>query len=265
MHEADIDTAAAEAYEQHLVPRLFGPWAEQVVDLAAPKPGEAILDVACGTGIGARLAAIEADPGGRVVGTDSGAGMIEVARRLSKAAGLSIEWQVVAAENLPFPDGAFDLCLCLQGPNFLSDPAAGLAQIHRILKPAGRLAASMWCAMEHNKGHFAIARALDRRGVAPATRPFSMGDPALAEKLIAEAGFRGIELQTRERRVAFPSAEAFISGVAAGAPATRHAIARLPDDKRDEFVADVTDILKPYAADYGLSLPTRCHIVVATV
>lgn len=264
MHETEIDTTAAEAYEQHLVSRLFGPWAEQVVNLAAPKPGESILDVACGTGIGARLAAVEAGPGGRVVGTDSDAGMIEVARRLSAAAGLSIEWRTVAAEDLPFPDATFDLCLCLQGPNFLSDPAAGLAQIRRILKPAGRLVASMWCAMEHNKGHHAIARALERRGVAPATRPFSMGDPVLAEKLIAEAGFREIDLQTRERLMAVPSAEAFISGVAAGAPATRHAIAKLPDDKRAEFVADVAEILEPYATDNGLSLPTRCHVVVAT-
>lgn len=264
MHNAEIDTAAAEAYEQHLVSRLFGPWAEQVVGLAAPKPGEAILDVACGTGIGARLAAVEAGPGGRVVGTDSDAGMIKVARRLSAAAGLSIEWQVVAAENLPFSGGEFDLCLCLQGPNFLSNPAEGLARMRRILKPSGRLVASMWCAMEHNKGHYAIAQALERHGIAPALRPFSMGDPAWAERLISEAGFRKTELQTREKRIAFPSAEAFISGVAAGAPATRHAIAELPDDKRGEFVADVAEILKPYETDNGLSLPTRCHIVAAT-
>ena len=58
--EADLAVSAAqaaEAYEHHLVPPIFGPWAALAVDLAAPKPGEAVLDAACGTGIGVRLAA----------------------------------------------------------------------------------------------------------------------------------------------------------------------------------------------------------------
>ncbi len=55
--QADAAVGAAEAYEQHLVPKIFGPWAALAVDLAAPAPGEAVLDAACGTGIGVRLAA----------------------------------------------------------------------------------------------------------------------------------------------------------------------------------------------------------------
>ena len=52
--ERQIDTAAAAAYEEHLVAKVFGPWAERVVEIAAPIPGEAVLDAACGTGAGAR-------------------------------------------------------------------------------------------------------------------------------------------------------------------------------------------------------------------
>lgn len=63
--ERQIDTAAAAAYEEHLVAKVFGPWAERVVEIAAPIPGEAVLDAACGTGAGARVAAPRVAPGDR--------------------------------------------------------------------------------------------------------------------------------------------------------------------------------------------------------
>ncbi len=64
-----------------MVPAIFRPWAEFVVGLAAPKPGEHVLDVACGTGIGARIAAEMVAPNGKVVGLDIDPGMVEIARR----------------------------------------------------------------------------------------------------------------------------------------------------------------------------------------
>lgn len=262
--ESRIDTAAAEAYEEHLVSRLFGPWAELAVDLAAPRPEEQVLDAACGTGIGARLAAPRVAPGGRVVGLDNDPGMIEVASRLAAAAGLAAEWSCRSALELPFDNGTFDLCLCLQGPQFLPDPAEGFLELRRVLKPSGRLVASVWCSIEHNKGHYALAQALERQGVAPAMRPFSLGDAERIEAMARQAGFHGIDLRAEDKLARFPSVEAFIDGVAAGAPATRHALAKLPKERRRVFVEDVVDILKPYVTEDELILPTRSHVIVAT-
>ncbi len=259
----DIDTTAAAAYEEHLVARVFAPWAERVVDLAAPAPGEAVLDICCGTGAGARFAAPRVMPGGRVVGLDSDPGMVEVARRLAAERKYDVEWHCQSALALPFADATFDLCLCLQGPQFLSDPLAGLTGIHRVLKATGRLAASLWASIEHNKGHYALARALEKQGVAPALRPFSLGDPGKVRALFGEAGFRTVALRTEEREAGFPSVAAFIAGVAAGAPATRHALAKLGDDRKQDFTADVEKILEPFTGPGGLILPTRAHIVVA--
>lgn len=259
----NIDTTAAAAYEEHLVAKIFGPWAERVVDIADPAPGEVVLDIACGTGAGARLAASRVMPGGRVVGLDNDPGMIEVARRLADKRKIDVAWHCGSALALPFADATFDLCLCLQGPQFPSDPLAGLVEIHRVLRATGRLAASFWASIEHNKGHHALARALEKQGLAPALRPFSLGDPGMARALFAEAGFRTVSLRTEEREASFPSVAEFIQGIAAGAPATRHALARLSDDQKQDFVADVEKLLAPFTGAAELKLPTRSHIVVA--
>ena len=258
-----IDTTAAAAYEEHLVSKVFGPWAERVVEIAAPAPGEVVLDIACGTGAGARLAAPRVMPGGRVIGLDNDPGMIEVARQLATKRSHDTEWHCESALALPFADTTFDLCLYLQGPQFVTEPLSGLLETHRVLKATGRLAASFWASIEHNKGHHALARALEKQGLAPALRPFSLGDPDKARALFAEAGFRIVSLRTEEREVEFPSVAAFIAGIAAGAPATRHALAQLDDDRKQDFVADVEKFLETFAGSGELRLPTRSHIVIA--
>ena len=108
-----------------------------------------------------------------------------------------------------------------------------------------------------------MARALEKQGLAPALRPFSLGDPEKARALFVEAGFRTVALRTEEREANFPSVAAFIAGIAAGAPATRHALAQLGDDRKQRFILDVEKILTPSASPDGLRLPTRSHIVIA--
>lgn len=263
----DLAEAAAQAYEDYLVGSVFGPWARRVVDIAAPKPGERVLDVACGTGIGARLAALRVAPGGHIVSQDSDAGMIAVAKKMAAGANLpsdvTLEWHAEPAEKSVVPDGSIDLCLCLQGPQFVNDPPVAIANICRALKVNGRLAASMWNEMYHNKGHFAIAQALESRGVPPAKKPFSKGVPDAARQLIADAGLDIERFETAEYIATFPSVRAFVDGVAAGAPATRHAIAQLSAADCDGFLKDVEDILTPYKTAKGVALPTSSHIVLA--
>jgi ubiquinone/menaquinone biosynthesis C-methylase UbiE len=267
MSPAAIDTTAAQAYEDHLVSALFGPWAQRVVDLGAPAPGETVLDIACGTGIGARLAGRRVAPGGRIVSSDSDAAMVAVAERMAATAGLPadvlLEWRATPAEEPVVADDSVDLCLCMQGPQFVSDPPAAMAMIRRALKPGGRLAASMWSAMPDNKGHYALAQALETRGLTPAMKPFSLGDTRAARALIAGAGFDIASFETADYLAAFASVEAFVDGVAAGAPATRHALAQLSEADRAEFVIDVKRLLAPFETADGVALPTRAHLVLA--
>jgi ubiquinone/menaquinone biosynthesis C-methylase UbiE len=103
-----------------------------------------VLDVGCGTGVVARLAAHHVGPTGKVVGLDLKAGMLAVARSLPSLPGVSIEWQEGNALALPFSAETFDAVLCQQGLQYLPDRPAALGEMHRVLVPGGRLALSLW-------------------------------------------------------------------------------------------------------------------------
>jgi ubiquinone/menaquinone biosynthesis C-methylase UbiE len=260
-----IDTTAAEAYERHMVPGMFLHWTELAVRIAAPQPGEHVLDVACGTGIGARVAARALGPSGKVVGLDVDAGVVEVARRVTAQSGTPIEWHCANALEMPFDEGTFDLCLCLQGLQFFPDRVAGFSEIRRVLKPSGRLVASLWGPLAFNKGHVAVVQALESQNVdaAPAKRACSFASPEDIRDTASRAGFTHIDLRTEDGISQFASMQSFIDAMTIGSPSTRHAVAGLPESGRDIFVRDVCATLEPYLKEGRLAYPMRTHILVA--
>ena len=135
---------AAELYERYVARYFFAPWASSLVDLAHLVTGERVLDVACGTGIVARLAAKRVGPLGRVVGVDLNPGMIAVARSLPAANDVRIEWLERSALDLQLKKASFDVVLCQQGLQFFPDKAVALEQMRRVLDHGGRLALSVW-------------------------------------------------------------------------------------------------------------------------
>ena len=128
----------AEDYERYLVPAFFHAFAGELVSLAAPWPGERVLDIACGTGALTRLLVERVGPNGHVTGLDLSAGMLAVARTLLDEP--NVDWHEGSALELPFPDGSFDLVTCQQGLQFFPDRPAGVREMRRVLKPGGRLA-----------------------------------------------------------------------------------------------------------------------------
>jgi ubiquinone/menaquinone biosynthesis C-methylase UbiE len=92
-HQYSLAGSAAEVYEQNMVPAIFARFAKGLLEFAQLHTGEHVLDVACGTGIVARLAWPHVAPAGRVVGLDVNAAMLNVARRAAEEAGAPIEWE----------------------------------------------------------------------------------------------------------------------------------------------------------------------------
>jgi len=126
---------AAELYERYAVPFVLGPWAPELVELAALQPGESVLDLACGTGVVARLVAPRVGTTGQVIGVDLNAGMLAVARALPAPSGSAIDWVQGSATALELPDRSIDVVLCQQGLQFFPEKLAALREMHRVLVP----------------------------------------------------------------------------------------------------------------------------------
>src|SRR5829696_8555253 len=120
-----LSVEAAEVYEANFVPALFAEWAPHLVEAAGVAPGQAVLDVACGTGVVARTAADRMGGQGRVVGLDLNQGMLTVAGRLRP----DIEWRQGDAASLPFAPGSFDVVLCQSALMFFPDRAGAPAAV----------------------------------------------------------------------------------------------------------------------------------------
>jgi SAM-dependent methyltransferase len=113
----------------------------RIVDRVAPKPGEDLLDVACGTG---NVTVRAAQTGARAVGLDITPELLEVGRGVAEEAGVEVEWVEGDAEALPFDDASFDIVTSTFGCMFAPRHQLAAAEIARVLRPGGRLAIAAW-------------------------------------------------------------------------------------------------------------------------
>jgi len=264
--QATIDTSAAQAYEQYLVPAFQGPQAVEAVNVASPQPGEHALDVACGTGIAVRLAAPRVAPGGRVAGLDIDPAMIALARTLAgDVSGAPIDWHCASAMAMPFDEASFDLVFCLQGLQFLPDCTAGLAEIRRVMKPGARLTAIVWDDIAASMGQHAVVQALKRRNVdpAPMLKANALGDATRLNTYAAAAGFTAVNIRAVVGEASFASTRQFMEAMTRGGVASRVAISKVPAEQRAAFDDDVAAQLRPFEDGTGVRLPARYLIMTA--
>ena len=133
----------AEGYESYMVPTLFAPCAKILIQAAGPKLDERVLGVGCGTGIVAREVALRLGATAAVTAVDLSANILSVARSTAAREGLTIEWREGNAEQLPFRDAAFDLVLCQFALMFVTDKAAALSEMRRVVTQSGRVLISV--------------------------------------------------------------------------------------------------------------------------
>ncbi|WP_404437495.1 methyltransferase domain-containing protein [Bradyrhizobium daqingense] len=260
--------SAPEVYERELVPAVFGLWAPILIDLARPKLGERVVDIACGTGIVARLAAVKVGPTGVVVGVDLNPGMLNVARSLATTPdAASVQWQEANADKLPFADSEFDIAICQLGLQFFADRPAALREMRRVLSSKGRLALMVWCSIEQSPGFESLAKILERHiGLAAATimrAPFGLADADELSRLVGAADFKDITVQRRVGAIDFPSVEQFVVSYVAGSPLASH-VSQASESAREHLTEDIKFALGKYAGSSGLSFPIAAHLLTAT-
>lgn len=191
----------------------FGQVARTIEDAAeefmAPRelrPGMRVLDVACGTG---NLALIAARHGCAVSGIDIAANLVAQARARAAAAGLTIDFKEADAEALPFADHSFDLTVSMFGVMFTPQPALAAVQLWRVTKPDGQIALANWTPGGFIGKMFNVFKAHVPPPPAGVPSPLLWGDAATVQARL-EAGFTDVRLTRRIAwmRYPFPPAEA---------------------------------------------------------
>lgn len=259
---------SAQTYEDYNVPAIFRPFAEEVLAYAKPRPGERILDLACGTGIVARLIAQQLCGDATVVGLDLNPAMIEVAKAKADHEGVTVAWRVGSAQELPFPDASFDLVLIQQGLQFFPDRVGAMREVSRVLAPGGRVVTATWTDLARHPFNQATSEAVERHlGTAALATPFALGSRTELEAVFTAAGFDSVEITVVQRVVRFPSPERYIetsiTGAAAALPALQTmepaTLARLVEAVR----RDVRELVEQHTEGDELVHPREAHIAIA--
>jgi SAM-dependent methyltransferase len=200
-----VNADAARIYDEFFVPALFAEWAQPVCDAAEIRPGDRVLDIACGTGVAAREAAKRSGARGKVTGIDRNSGMLAVAREQAP----QIDWLEGRAEALPFTESSFDAALCQFGLMFFEDQALALREMRRVIGRGGRAAVAVWDRVENSPGYAAMVGLLDRMfGKAAADAlgaPFALGDLGALNSLLRRAGWDDAKINTRIGTARFES------------------------------------------------------------
>ena len=271
MHERQstgwqLEENAPEAYEQYLVPPMFEPWAERLVDRLDVREGDRVLDVGCGTGVLARRAAVRVGDRGTVAGLDVNEGMLEVARSVAPEGRPAIDWRRGDAAALPFGSERSDAVGCQQALQFVGDPTAALRECHRVLVPGGRVAASVWRPLRFNPGYVELAAALKEHvGDAAAAVMESPFPPWDGNRLLAfarDAGFHEPSVTIEVGSMRYPSAEEFVRREAASSPLSEP-LGGVAEEVRDALVRDVGDRLREYTDDEGVVFPMEAYVLTA--
>jgi len=250
-------------YELYLVPTLFGPWAADLIDLAELRPGERVLDVACGTGVVARHASEAVGPAGKVVGVDLNPSMLEVARSVTPS---GVEWQQASAESMPFPDRAFDLVLCQQGVQFFPNRPAALGEMHRVLAPGGRLALLVNGRIERCPPMLVLDEVL-RTHMGPAAAAFldavfSQGTAEELRDLITGTGFREVTIRLLSRIMRLPPPEEFLWQYVGSTPLMSFA-GQMEDAARSTLASEFVSKCERYLTGDGLAMPIELQLATA--
>ncbi|HUR70219.1 MAG TPA: methyltransferase domain-containing protein [Candidatus Thermoplasmatota archaeon] len=244
-------------------------WTAPLVARAAPRPGERVLDVASGDGEPALTIARLVLPGGSVLGVDLSERMVDAARERAKAAAIGgVDFQVMDAEKLTLPDASFDLVTCRFGLQIVTDPDAAIREMLRVLKPGGRLAATVWgpaqrCpALQTLVGPMLEYAEPDETGYLPT--PYEMGGDGELVDILAKAGFERAMEDRVTRDFEFPSLEGYFDAVLKGTP-LGHSLSEEEPAVQKDVLAKTRENLKRWTRPNGsISAPAEGVVVWAS-
>jgi ubiquinone/menaquinone biosynthesis C-methylase UbiE len=265
---AASDDAMRRDYEGIMVPRLFVPWAEVLLDQLALEPGQKVLDVACGPGTVARAAAHRVGPTGQVTGVDFSPAMLAVARSKPPVDdGAPIEYLEGPADKLDVPDDDVDVVTCQHGLQFFPDRAAALAEMRRVLHPGGRLGIALWRNIAECPPFAAVAdgiAAAMNEQLAETYRagPWGLSDPDELAALLDAAGFTDVTVIRHELPLVFDGGAAQLVHTLP-VSAIAQDVAALDEAGHQRLVAAVARAAAPITTDGVVRSTAAANLAIA--
>ncbi len=251
-------------YEAH-VERFMAPFVRALVE-AVVRQGDTVLDVACGTGFATRAAAAAVGTSGRVTGSDLNAAMVVMAQSIPTPLTADIDWHRASALDLPFGNGEFDTVICQQGLQFFPEPSAGLREMARVCRPGGRIAATVWSAVEDSPflaAEFAIFGQYCDANPAEFLRTFISDGERRIAGWFESAELSNIRIERVEATVSLPPPAIYIPQHARALPWSG-TFADLTESVRDEALASVDEALAQYRTSNGIDVPFVSYLATAT-
>lgn len=158
---SDIDFAGSipKLYEEHLVPLIFAPYAEDLADRLASGTPARVLEIAAGTGVLTRRLASLLPDAVPIVATDLNPAMLDMASEIGTKR--PVTWRQADAMQLPFQDEEFDAVVCQFGAMFFPDKSKAFSEARRVLKTGGVFLFSVWDRIEENEFADVVTTALE--------------------------------------------------------------------------------------------------------
>ncbi|QIG96796.1 class I SAM-dependent methyltransferase [Bradyrhizobium sp. 6(2017)] len=258
-----LEGNAPLAYDTHIVDVFLQAYSRRLLEVAAIKPGDRVLDVACGTGVVTRLVANKVGSAGQVVGFDFNAGMLARAHA-SRETAAAIEWQLGNAADMPFADATFDCVICQHGLQFIPNKAAAVSEMHRVLADRGRIVVSVWRSIEHCRGN---RRSLTQLSVIWGENTLRKSDQHSALVTLTSytssfsAGFRGVEIRIERETIRRESMAEYVPAYISATPVAA-TVAGLDKEAQAKIATDVRDALAAYRVGDGLAAPIEAHVAI---
>jgi ubiquinone/menaquinone biosynthesis C-methylase UbiE len=256
---------------QSLIASMFAPLSSALVDAVHIGPGQSILDVGGGSGEPSLTIAPLVGPTGLVTYTDPSAGMVSAAESEANRRGLTnIRFQQCAADQLPFPDSNFDGAVSRLSVMFFPDPAVGLREIIRVLKPGAGLGFVVWAANEFNPFFRVVSEALAKFIPAEvedddAPTAFRFARSRKLAELLETAGATGVTERTLNFSIEGPiDIEQFWQLRTEMSDTFRKKLAQLDEKESNAVKAAVQKDVADYFENGMMSFPALALVVSAT-
>lgn len=221
-------------YEEIVVPLLFRPFVDDLLDRVALERGDRVLDVACGTGIVARCAKERLGPDAHVVGVDISAPMLAIAAER----GPTIDWREGDAAALPVGGvERFDVVFCQQGLQFFPDKPAALREMKRVLAPGGRVAISCWRSADEVPFFREMQNVAEKHLGKIDDERFGFGDAAALERLLTSVGFQDVKVAKVTRTIRFEDAPMFVKMNSQALVGESKVGAQMTDEGRNQILS----------------------------